>query len=50
VWEVDIDKITASISKAKNVVFLKEVQDLFTLSDEAKLVANSIKLTEEEEI
>lgn len=46
-WEVDVDKITANISKAKNAVFLKEVKELFTLSEQAKNVAKSIILSTE---
>lgn len=43
-----MDKITTNISKAKNVVFLKEVQDLYTLSDDAKKIATEITLSSEE--
>ena len=43
-----MDKITTNISKAKNVVFLKEVQDLYTLSDDAKKIAAEITLSSEE--
>lgn len=50
VWEVDIDKITASVSKAKNVVFLREVQDLYQLTDEARQVAQSLTLSEEDQL
>lgn len=48
-WEVDVDKITANISKAKNAVFLKEVKELFTLSEQAKNVAKSIILSTEQQ-
>ncbi|CAL6052399.1 Dynein_heavy chain [Hexamita inflata] len=48
-WEVDVDKITTNISRAKNVVFLKEVQELYTLPDEAKKVAEQIVLSKEDE-
>lgn len=37
-WEIDAEKIIVAISKAKNIVLLKETIDIHYLDDESKRI------------